>query len=216
MAVPVVFLGFLGLSFAILWGITHYGDPTSQGEGVTIDFDSPCLDDAAPILIERAKQIGMPVEMVNGSMRTTLPDVPNARSTIPTLLTTPGHLVVKGGSFEVDNETFEEVAIDLDNAGMPQTLIKFDSDTYAALKNLDDALDLQPILDGVALSPVKALEVKKEGVLQIHSGEGKTADRMQRAADRAILLAHGPLPCGVTAGGVQSTQHTNNESTQSL
>jgi len=197
MAVPLVFLSFLGLAFATLWGITRFGNPTSTGASVTIEFSAACLDEATPMLVERAKQVGMPVEMKNGVMHTTLPELPDAQNTIPQLLTTPGQLILKGENFEASNDDIEEVAIELDRAGMPQTLVKFNANTRAAIKELEDTVELQPILDGVEMNAVKALEIKEEGILSIHAGEGKTADRMQRAADRAIVLAHGPLPCSV-------------------
>jgi len=206
MAVPVVFLGFLGLSFAILWFITKYDNPMSTGESVTIDFSSACLEDSLPFLSERARQVGMPVQLDQGSMTTTLPSIPNAREHVPALLTTPGRLIVTSDGFSASNEQFEDIAIDLDKAGMPETLIKFDADTRAAIKTLDDEAELQPTLDGVDLATVRASLVKEEGILALHSGDGKTADRMQRAADRAIVLAHGPLPCVVKTSGVRSTE----------
>ena len=210
MAVPVVFLGFLGLSFAVLWVITNYGDPKSTGESITIEFRSACLDESRPILSERATQIGMPVKWENDVMHTTLPDIPNAKTHIPNLLITPGSLIIQGDNFKANNDNFEDVAIDLDNAGMPQTLIKLDAPTRAAVKELDDKAELIPTLDEQALTSVLASTVKEEGIFSLHSGDGKTADRMQRAADRAIVLAHGPLPCAVRVQRVVSITKTDN------
>ena len=210
MAVPVVFLGCLGLAFATLWGVTRFGNPTSTGESVTIEFSAACLDEAMPMIAERAKQVGMPVELKGGVMHTTLPELPNAKATIPQLLTTPGQFALKGENFHAGNDDIEEVAIDLDRAGMPQTLIKFNSGTRAAIKELDDTVPLLPTLDAVEMPSVTAVKVKEDGVLSIHSGEGKTADRMQRAADRAIVLAHGPLPCSVQVQNIRSAGDANN------
>ena len=205
MAVPVVFLGFLGLSFAVLWAITKYGDPKPTGEASAIEFHSACFDQARPFLSERAKQIGMPVEWNDTVLQTIFPDVPNAGTHIPALLVTPGILVIRGDNFEATNKHFEDIAIDLDNAGMPQTLIKLDAPTRAAVKDLEDGATLTPTLDQIELTSVLASVVKEDGIFSLHSGDGKTADRMQRAADRAIVLAHGPLPCLVTVHDVRST-----------
>ena len=210
MAVPVVFLGFLGLSFGILWVITNYGDTTAKGDPVAIEFASACLDEARPILSERAKEIGMPVEWREESMYTTLPDLPEAKTHVPSLLITPGSLVLRGDDFKIGNESFEDVAIDLDNAGMPQTLIKLDAPTRAAVKELEDTVELVPTLDEQTLTSILASTVKEDGIVSLNSGEGKTADRMRRAADRAILLAHGPLPCAVRVQRVQSIAEMNN------
>ena len=205
MAVPVVFLGFLGLSFAVLWVVTNYGNSETSGESVSIAFSSACTDEVIPILEKRAKEVGMPIRWQGSTLFTTLPDIPKARTQIPELLTTPGTLIIHTDGFELGNENIEDVAIDLDNAGMPETLLQLDAPTRAAVKELPDDASLVATLDGVALPPVLASVVKDEGIFALHSGDGKTADRMQRAADRAILLAHGPLPCAVSVGQVQST-----------
>ena len=205
MAVPVVFLGFLGLSFLVLWVITRFTEPSADGESVEIAFSGACLDEATPILVERAQQVGMDAQMSGGTMRTTLPDIENARSVVPAMLGTIGVLRVAADGFEATNDSIEDVAINLDKAGMPETLIKFDPDTRAAIKELDDKVALQPSIDGITLPSILASNVKEEGVLSLHSGDGKTALRMQRAADRAIVLAHGPLPCPITVESIRPT-----------
>lgn len=205
MAVPVVFLGFLGLSFLVLWVITRFGEPSADGESVEITFSGACLDEAAPYLTERAQQVGMTAQMANGTMRTTLPDIENARSIVPAMLTTTGALMVTADGFQVGNDGIADVAINLDKAGMPETLIKFNADIRAAIKALEDNTQLQPSIDGQVLPDVRASDVKEEGVLALHSGDGKTSIRMQRAADRAIVLAHGPLPCPIQVESVRAT-----------
>ena len=204
MAVPVVFLGFLGLSFAVLWVVTNYGDTNTTGESIAIEFSSACTEDSVRLLGERAKEIGMPVQWEGSTLYTKLPDIPDARAKIPVLLTTPGTLIIRADGFEASNQNVADVAINLNNAGMPETLLQFDAPTRAAVKELSDDVSLVPTLDGTELSPVLASTVKEEGIFSLHSGEGKTADRMQRAADRAIILAHGPLPCDVSVQQVQS------------
>ena len=90
MAAPIVFLGGLGLAVALLFVLTRYGDTTAQGESVAIAFEGVCLDDAMPLIEARAHQVGMPTEMVGQTMKTTLPDMENARVLIPQLLVTTG------------------------------------------------------------------------------------------------------------------------------
>jgi len=204
MAVPIVFLGALGLAFGILWILTHYGDPTAEGEPVRIAFSGACLDAATPLLVERAKQVGMPVEMVGDTMLTTLPDMPDARTSIPAMLTTPGTFSLTGNGLDLGNDDIEDVAIELNNAGMPETLLKMNADARAAIKALDDAVELTPSIDGEDLTVFKASIIKEEGIVSLHAGEGMTADRMKRAADRAIVLAHGPLPCPISVRGVRA------------
>ncbi len=203
MAVPIVFLGLLGLSFLVLWVITRFGEPSADGEAVEIVFAGACLDEAAPTLLERAQQVGMDARMTNGSMLTKLPDIENAKSIVPTMLATTGALLVTADGFEARNNAIQDVAINLDKAGMPETLIKFNADARAAIKELDDNTELQPNIDGQSFPSVRVENVKEEGVLSLHAGEGKTSVRMQRAADRAIVLAHGPLPCPIQVESVR-------------
>jgi hypothetical protein len=197
MAVPIVFLGSLGLAFGVLWILTHFGNPTAEGESVRIEFSGACLDSASPMLIERAKQVGMTATMEGEFMDTTLPDMPDARSTIPEMLATTGHFRLTGIGVELNNDDIEDVAIELNNGGMPETLLKLNPDARALIKTLDDTIELNPVID--------VASVKEEGIVTLHAGEGMTAIRMRRAADRAILLAHGPLPCSITVRGVQSS-----------
>jgi hypothetical protein len=204
MAVPIVFLGTLGLAFGILWMLTHFGDPTAEGESVRIEFSGACIDSAAPLLIERAFQVGMPARMEGGTMHTTLPDIEQARTSIPQMLATPGHFALTGTGVEMSNDDIEDVAIELNNAGMPETLLKLNADARALIRTLDDSVELTPAIDGEPMPPFKVSTIKEEGIVVLHAGEGKTADRMKRAADRAILLAHGPLPCSISVRGVQS------------
>jgi hypothetical protein len=198
MAVPIVFIGGLGALVALLWVMTGM-DSTAEGERVVIQFDSACGEESSVILLERARQIGMDPVMSGMNMTTNLPDLPDARSAVPKLLVTPAifKLVSSDGTFEFDNQNIDEVAIDLDEVGMPQTLIKLDSGSRSALIDIEDDLIFTPTLDDNTLPTVTGAELKDEGVLSIYGGDGITEVKMRRAADRAIVLAHGPMPCAV-------------------
>ena len=71
MAVPIVFLGALGLAVAVLFGVTRFGDQTASGEQVSIRFGAACIDDAQAQLLARAEQIAMPATMDGGTMTAT-------------------------------------------------------------------------------------------------------------------------------------------------
>lgn len=204
MAVPVVFLGSLGLAFGILWAITHFGDPTADGAAVQIEFSGSCMEEATPLLLGRATQVGMPATMEGTLMTTTLPDIPEAEQQIPDLLITQGELALIGEGVSLGNDDLEDVAIELDNAGMPQTLLKLDADARALIKSIDDKVEITPSIDGEPLPAVKASTIKEDGIVTLHAGEGVTAMRMKRAADRAIILAHGPLPCAISVRQIKN------------
>ena len=105
MAVPIVFLGALGLAVAVLFGVTRFGDQTASGEQVSIRFGAACIDDAQAQLLARAEQIGMPATMDGGTMTATLP-TPDAANLIPELLVRQGRLsVVPDGQTIFDTGT---------------------------------------------------------------------------------------------------------------
>ena len=197
MAAPVVFLGGLGLAVAILFVVTRFGDATAQGERVEIEFSGVCMADAAPILSARADQIGMPVSITGNTMTATLPNMENARILIPQLLITIGEFQANDadGKAHFTNKQIDEVAIDLDESGMPVTYVKLNADGRAIIKNTDNATVLTPMVDGSSFSDISMDKLKDDPVIALHSGSGMTADRMKRAADLAIVLQHGPLPC---------------------
>lgn len=199
MAVPIVFLGALGLAVAVLFGVTRFGDQTASGEQVRIRFGASCIDDARPQLVARAEQIGMPATMDGDTMTATLPDMPDAANLIPELLTRQGKLSVvdPSGQPVFDNGHIDAVAIDLDEAGMPVTMLKLNAEARAALKEMSGELALQPEVDGEAFPKARVSTLQETPELSLPSGTGKTSDRMKRAADRAIILEHGPLPCRV-------------------
>ena len=208
MAAPIVFLGGLGLAVAVLFVLTRFGDTATQGESVAIAFEGVCLDDALPLIEARAHQVGMPTEMVGRTMKTTLPDMENARILIPRLLVTTGAFALQNaaGQTVFDNSDIGDIAIDLDESGMPVTFVKLNAGARAQAKEMTAEDDLVPFVDGVSFPSLTVASLQDEAEIELHSGVGMTADRMKRAADLAIILEHGPLPCAIRAGGVTATQ----------
>ena len=80
---------------------------------------------------------------------------------------------------------------------MPVTMLKLNAEARAALKDMNGDTDLQPEIDGEAFPKSRVSTLQETPELSFPSGAGKTSDRMKRAADRAIILEHGPLPCRV-------------------
>ena len=208
MAAPIVFLGGLGLAVALLFVLTRYGDTTTQGESVAIAFEGVCIDDAMQIIEARANQVGMPTAMVGQTMQTTLPDMENARILIPQLLVTTGTFALHdaAGQTVFTNADIEDVAIDLDESGMPVTFVKLDAGARARVRGMTAQDELVPLVDGSSFQPLTVETLQDDAEIQLHSGVGMTADRMKRAADLAIILEHGPLPCAIRVGSVTATQ----------
>ena len=207
MAVPVVFIGGLGLAVAVLYGLTRFGSQTASGDAIAMTFAGECLDRAQALLLARAEQIGMPVEMTGQTMTAVLPDMPDAANLIPALLVRPGRFSLVDSSREhrFDNGHIDAVAIDLDTAGMPVTMLKLNAAARATLKDMPADLSLTPEVDGTTFEPVKVSTLQDTPEITIHSGDGRTSARMKRAADRAIILEHGPLPCAIHLTNVAAT-----------
>ena len=207
MAVPVVFIGGLGLAVAVLYGLTRFGNQTASGDAIAMTFAGECLDRAQALLLARAEQIGMPVEMTGQTMTAVLPDMPDAANLIPALLVRPGRfsLVDSSREYRFDNGHIDAVAIDLDTAGMPVTMLKLNAAARATLKDMPADLSLTPEVDGTTFEPVKVSTLQDTPEITIHSGDGRTSARMKRAADRAIILEHGPLPCAIHLTNVAAT-----------
>ena len=199
MAVPVVFIGAMGLAVAVLYGLTRFGDQTASGDAVAISFSGACLDRATPLLIARAEQVGMPVTMSGSTMSAVLPDIPDAANTIPALLVREGQfaLASKDDSVRFDNGHIDAVAIDLNTAGMPITMLKLNAAARAKLKGMTPELELHPEIDGTPFESIKVSQLQETPEITIPSGDGRTSERMKRAADHAIVLEHGPLPCAI-------------------
>jgi len=204
MAAPILLLGGLGLAAALLWGVTRFGPSTADGTAITIGFSGACMDQAAPLLLARAEQIGMPATISGATMSATLPNIEDAQTAVPQLLIRSGTFTVLNASGETvfTNIHIDDIAIDLDNAGMPNTLIKLDAGARADLMGMDDSVTLTPVVDGTEYGSMTVTDLKEEAVVTLHSGDGRTSLRMKRAADLAIILAHGPLPCPVQIGRV--------------
>jgi hypothetical protein len=204
MAAPIVFIGALGVAVAILWGLVRFGSDTATGERVNIRFSAACMDGAAPVLQARAAQVGMDPQMEGSTMSAVLPELPEAAQIVPAMLVRPGKfsLVDNTGQVILDNKAIDEVAIDLDNAGMPNTVIKLSADARARLDEVEPTAVLVPAIDGHSFESVSASTLVESQEMTLAAGTGRTAVRMQRAADRAIVLAHGPLPCTVQVQGV--------------
>ena len=197
MAAPIVFLGALGLAALTLWGVTRFGSSEADGSAVTIEFSGACIDQAAPMLLARAEQIGMPATITGSTMAATLPNMEDAQSGVSQLLIRSGTftLLTETGETVFNNDQIDDVAIDLDNAGMPNTLVKLDAGARSDLLSMDDSATLTPMVDGAQYASTTVNHLKEEAVVTLHGGEGRTSLRMKRAADLAIILAHGPLPC---------------------
>ncbi len=204
MAAPIVFIGAIAIAVVILWALTRFGANEATGQRVAIALEAGCMAEAEPLLTARADQIGMNPSFEADTLMVTLPKLDDAIDLIPALLVRPGRFTLDNAAtgLSFDNLGIEQVSIDLDNAGMPNTLIKLTAAVGAVLAEVDQAAVFVPTLDGLVFDGLTVGRLVEDGELILVVDHGKTADRMQLAADQAIILAHGPLPCSVRVKGV--------------
>ena len=209
MAAPLVFLGAIALAFVALVVFVRSGG-VADGERVKADLITTCAAQSIPILKARANAVGLGApeltESANGvTMHLTLPeDEPDAR-TIPQMLARQGVLTMtsQSGVKVASNTQITGSGVEIDTSGMPTTLVQLDSEAKSALtESLKEDAPITVHIDGQIVAEYNLLPDLDDGYLELPSGEGVTAKRMRVAADRAILLSSGPLPCAATLQGV--------------
>lgn len=212
MAMPVIFGFILVVSMGVLGALGMMGG-TAEGERLQIQLQTACGDQAHGVVQARIERIGLGEPQLSADpdglrLVATMPGLPDDRSLVPALLAQPGHLQVIDGASNIVLATHTEVidaGLQLDESGLPLTLVEFGPD---AMKRLAEATEGAPDshlrieFDGENLGERPNTPPLVDGELRLPSGEGLTKLRMRRAADRAILLQSGPLPCPVQVGAV--------------
>ena len=206
MSAPMVFAFFL-MGAAVLVAILGRAGTDAKGERLTLRFTGECLAAAAPIVKERVAEIGLGdpayAEQAGAlELTATLPGLPDDRTAMPALLGRPGALaIVSQGQTLAANADLREIELRLDESGMPYTWIRLGPEAIEKLRAAiaaDPQGSLRIELDGELAAERPNTALITDDTLRIVTGEGLTADRMRVAADRAILLRHGPLPCALS------------------
>jgi hypothetical protein len=207
-AAPLLFALLLLLATGALAALVVRGGQAA-GPRARMGFTGACAAEAAPFIAARAAAIGLgaPEQALAGDrveLTATLPGLPDDLTHIPALLARPGRLRI--GPAEAPLATEADLAsaeVRLDEGGLPYAWVSFKAD--AALR-LDEAFAAAhsgstPItIDGVVVAdrPNNALE--QAGLRIITQAAMPSRDRMRVAADQAIILSHGPLPCALQVG----------------
>ena len=211
MAVPAIFavllLGALGL--LVLRGQQDF-EPT--GARLEIRFATTCAAEAAPVIAARAEDIGLgePRVTPDGSVVTlsgTMPGLPDDETAIPALLTRPGTFEARSsGTVVVDQSDITDASLDMDASNSPFTRVKLAPSARARLQaalDADPAGVLELTLDGERLLDRPNSVKLDDGDLRLITDSGQPRERARVAADRAIALSSGPLPCPVSVASVQ-------------
>ena len=209
--VPIVFFVVLALAFVLL--VRSVGTvEVASGPAVVATWKSSCSHaDIDRILQARARAMGLPVELIDLETRMvhlglTLPAAESDIRRIPEVLARTGRVVVSDASSATlaDNTNLASTGVEIDLAGMPTTMLRFDAPALRAMsESLRSGLaPLQVTIDGELVASYADLPDLDEGYIELPSGDGPTRGRMLVAADRSIVLGNGPLPCALSLSGV--------------
>jgi hypothetical protein len=201
MAAPLIFVGLIASAFGGLVLMVRTSG-SADGERIRATVKTACAETSMAVLSHRASAMGLgdaelSITPRGLSLTATLPETETDIQTIPAVLAQTGliRMLDSEGIELATNDEVEGAGVEIDNAGMPTTLVQFDDVAKHALRVAIKNGPIQVELDGTLLGEHRGLPDLDDGYLELASGDGKTAIRMRRAADRSILLSSGPLPC---------------------
>jgi hypothetical protein len=194
----------------LAWQMNQPG--TAGGARVRVRFPADCAAQAAPVLLDRARDIGLgqpELAVEDGAvvLTATLPGLGDDRSAIPALLARPGSLRIDAKDGPVATEAdLADASFDLDEGGTPITRLRLlppARQRIAALLEADPGGALRIAVDGEQLPDRPNSIGLEDDQLRLPSGDGDNRERARRAADRAISLSSGPLPCALGPATVE-------------
>ena len=201
MAAPLIFVGAIAAAFGALVLMVRMGGE-ADGERVSVMVQTDCAEASLPVVSARISAMGLgdPVTQAVDtglSLTITLPVGETDNRRIPETLTQQGEVVIRSAEGEaiVSSAHITGAGVEIDNAGMPTTLVQFDDVAKYALRQAIGTGPVTVEMDGQVMGEHPRLPDLDDGYLELVSGEGPTAGRMRVAADRSILIASGPLPC---------------------
>lgn len=187
-------------------------DGSASGDRVAMRFQTACPAEVGPVLMKRARDIGLgdpdlQVEAGGVVLTASLPGLGDDEAAVPALLTRPGTLQISAKDGPVLSEAdVADASFDLDEGGTPITRVTLLPPArlrVEAILKADPGGALSIVVDGEPL-PDRPNSIDLEGdQLRLPSGVGDNRLRARLAADRAISLSSGPLPCPTTAAGIE-------------
>ena len=213
MLAPIVFAAFLGVAVIVLIYLIWKGDIAS-GETVRIELSGSCMEDARPIIEKRVMEVGLgsPVLTETGNtlqIQAVLPELDNAKETIPKLLSRRGVLEMRhNGNVVLQNANIQKAKLNLDESGMPETLLILDKNARVELQQYLDQHknDISEIWldDQFIINRPNTIQVGEEFRLVSEATNPKI--RMQESVDFVILFSNGVLPCEITLDSIQQLE----------
>jgi hypothetical protein len=200
---PVILAVLFVVSIATLALLTWRGG-RAGGDRVAMTFVAACPVDTWQLLVAaRARDIGLgdPDVRSDGASVTltaTLPGLADDRTAIPALLAREGKLEMRLEERVLATRSDLVSAVpSVDEAGQPYALLVFTTDAAARIAEAGDGHDMTTLVDGEPRAAWMSTDTLKTQSVRLLEGGADNRERMRRAADDAIVLSHGPLPCAV-------------------
>jgi hypothetical protein len=211
-AAPVI-LAFVFASSIGLLAVLAWRGGEATGERVAMTFVGTCGVDAWKDLVaDRANDIGLgaPEVTSDGAQLTvtaTLPGLSDDRAAIPALLAREGALEMRLADRPLASRAdLSTAVVSVDEAGQPYTLLTFTPEGAARIAESGDGHDLTTLVDGHPRATWLSAETLRTNTVRLLEGGADNRVRMRQAADDALVLTHGPLPCAVRVSGVENVR----------
>lgn len=220
MAAPLIVASILMVATATLAVLAWIGG-TAEGDRLRIDLNGSCSEAALPLFQARVDEMGLGDPRVTSTttgirIEATMPGTSDEEADqVPTLLARRGILTAGPPDAPVfTRDDIEGAEIRLDESGLPYTWLDLTKDALTALDAAAEATpdgEMPIRVDHIDAPPRPYSKPVSEGGIRLLPGEGITRERMRAAADHAIVLTHGPLPCDWRVGAVSALDLTGGD-----
>lgn len=207
MAIPLVFsaIALVGA----LYVFRHINQQhAASGERLTLRLEGTCAAEARDVVYRRAELIGLgepalQVEAAAVVLTATMPGLPDDRQAIPALLARRGDLQISAAAGPL--ATADDVAsatVNLDTSGQPYAEVALNPLAAARISEaLRAGASLDVALDGAVIVHQEGGDLEGDKLI-LSPPDGEPRARMRQAADWAILLSAGSMPCALTVASV--------------
>jgi hypothetical protein len=183
----------------------------ASGERVAMVFEAACpIEGWQELVARRARDIGLGAPEIASdgatvTLTATLPGLPDDRAAIPKLLARRGLLEMRLDQKPLASRSdLVSAAPSVDEAGQPYALLTFTADGAARIAETGDGHDMTTLVDGEPRATWQSTDTLRDHQVRLLEGGADNRARMRRAADDALVLTHGPLPCDVRVASVSA------------
>lgn len=211
--VPIFFTLSIVVAYVGMAVLGWFGHPAS-GDVVAITFTTAC-DEAEALVRARVDGMGLgdpTYADVPGGFEVTarLPADDKVAAAIPATLARPGRveIVADSGEVLVRPEQIDTAQLRLGTRG-PVVGVQLDRDATRALRSHMEAHPdgrIRVLLDGEAVDDRKNVPAEPRGNVEVIPPGKDETEMLGLAAEWALVIEHGPMPCDVAVAGVRTVE----------